>query len=279
MKKTIFLLAAFLGMATDLFAQQDISTLQSDLPEILIGKSISLHFISPEPIKYVDISSRSIVGDLPVNNVLRVKVIPDSLAGLMHADPGTVVTIIGESFIAQYRLRLAAAGATGVCTQVEISQQQMKLLDISSAGMTTPELKTTALAILSERRDGAVRRAQAYEVELKLNHMYTVGDLLFLDLAFTNHTKLLFDTDQLRFKIEDRRITKATNVQSVEVQPLWQLYPESSFQRNRRNIYVLKKITFPENKVLSIELNEKQISGRNLTLKIKYSDVLHADTF
>jgi len=279
MKKTIFLLAAFLGMATDLFAQRGISTLQRDLPEILIGKSISLHFISPEPIKYVDISSRSIAGDLPVNNVLRVKVIPDSLVGLMHADPGTVVTIIGESFIAQYCLRLAAARSAGVCTQVEISQQQMKPLDSSSAGMTTPELKTTALAILSERRPGAVREARAYDVELKLNHIYTVGDLLFLDLTFTNHTKLLFDTDQLRFKIEDRRITKATNVQSVEVQPLWQLYPESSFQRNRRNIYVLKKITFPENKVLSIEMNEKQISGRNLVLQIKYTDVLHADTF
>ncbi|RYZ31815.1 MAG: DUF4138 domain-containing protein, partial [Sphingobacteriales bacterium] len=38
------------------------------------------------------------------------------------------------------------------------------------------------------------------------------------------------------------------------------------------------KITFPGNKVLHIELSEKQISGRVITLNITYQDVLDADT-
>ena len=38
-------------------------------------------------------------------------------------------------------------------------------------------------------------------------------------------------------------------------------------------------MTFPNDKVFSIELSEKQISGRTITLSIDYEDVLYADSF
>ena len=41
----------------------------------------------------------------------------------------------------------------------------------------------------------------------------------------------------------------------------------------------LKKMTFPNDKVLTIELSEKQISGRTISLSIDYEDVLSADSF
>ena len=41
---------------------------------------------------------------------------------------------------------------------------------------------------------------------------------------------------------------------------------------------VLKKLSFPGSKVLHIELNEKQVSGRVITLSISYHDILNADT-
>ena len=34
-----------------------------------------------------------------------------------------------------------------------------------------------------------------------------------------------------------------------------------------------------DDKILTIELSEKQISGRTISLKVKYSDVLSADAF
>ncbi|NCC10952.1 MAG: DUF4138 domain-containing protein, partial [Bacteroidia bacterium] len=39
------------------------------------------------------------------------------------------------------------------------------------------------------------------------------------------------------------------------------------------------KMTFPNDKVLSIEMSEKQISGRTISLSIDYEDVLSADGF
>ena len=38
-------------------------------------------------------------------------------------------------------------------------------------------------------------------------------------------------------------------------------------------------MTFPNDTVLTIELSEKQISGRNISLNIDYEDVLSADSF
>ena len=52
-----------------------------------------------------------------------------------------------------------------------------------------------------------------------------------------------------------------------------------SFRHGYRNVIVLKKMTFPNDKVLTIEMAEKQISGRNIQLSIDYEDVLSADSF
>ena len=42
---------------------------------------------------------------------------------------------------------------------------------------------------------------------------------------------------------------------------------------------VIKKLTFPNDKTLTIEMTEKQISGRNISLNIDYEEVLAADSF
>ena len=57
------------------------------------------------------------------------------------------------------------------------------------------------------------------------------------------------------------------------------LDPAESFKYGYRNVIVLKKLTFPNDKVLTIELSEKQISGRTIYMNIDYEDVLSADSF
>ena len=38
-------------------------------------------------------------------------------------------------------------------------------------------------------------------------------------------------------------------------------------------------MTFPNDKILTIELSERQISGRTIYLNVEYEDVLSADSF
>ena len=42
---------------------------------------------------------------------------------------------------------------------------------------------------------------------------------------------------------------------------------------------VIPKLTFPDEKVLRLEISENQISGRVITLTIEYEDILNADGF
>lgn len=58
-----------------------------------------------------------------------------------------------------------------------------------------------------------------------------------------------------------------------------QLEESRSFKYGYRNILVVKKLTFPNDKILTIEMSEKQISGRAISLNVDYEDVLSADSF
>lgn len=278
MKKLIFFLSLLLA-EFNLIAQQDTGIYRAQLPEITMDSTSSLHIISPEPIRYVDISSHAVAGDLPEENVLRLKWVPDSTGN--HSLAGNnlgVITVIGQTFIAQYQLQSAnATPGNKLAASYDILPQHIRPLHLP-VEISTPELRSHALSLLAMRTP-AIREAKQYGISAELNHVYTLGDLILLDITYHNSTNLAYDIDELRFKIEDKKITKATNVQSVEIRPIWQLYPIGSFKRSYRNIYVLKKATFPASKILSVELSEKQISGRTVTLKIRYRDILEADSF
>ncbi|MEE1302766.1 MAG: DUF4138 domain-containing protein, partial [Bacteroidales bacterium] len=88
-----------------------------------------------------------------------------------------------------------------------------------------------------------------------------------------------FDIDEIRIKLADKKINKATNSQIIELTPALILEDTKSFKKGYRNVIVIKKLTFPNDKVITIEMTEKQISGRNISLNIDYEDVLSADSF
>ena len=105
---------------------------------------------------------------------------------------------------------------------------------------------------------------------MRLNNIYTVGDYFFLDFSIENRARIRFDIDEIRVKLTDKKVSKATNAQVIELQPEMMLEQSKSFLHGYRNIVVIRKITFPNDKVLTIELSEKQISGRNISLNILF---------
>jgi conjugative transposon TraN protein len=274
MKKILFFLAIILaglqGYAQNFPLAAGVKKYQ--LPVIYLAENVSVHFISPEPIQYVDISSKNIIGDLPVKNVLRVR-LKDSI---IRAD--AVITIIGEKFIAQYHV-MSADSITGrdAVTTIAINPGDTHPLDISGIGLSQPQLRQIAFNLFCKRPGHPVEHTKAFGLKASLFHLYTAGDYIFLDMGFANKTNLNYDIDECRFKIDDKKVTKATNIQSLELKPELELYYKPSFQKTYRNIIVLKKISFPGDKVLHIELSEKQLSGRVITLAVSYQDVLDAD--
>lgn len=272
MKKFIYCLAIICMAGLHSYAQLAAGKKKSELPVIYLPRDVSIQFLSPEPIQYVDISTKAISGDLALKNVLRIR-LKDSL----RLAEG-IVTIAGEKFIAQYQV-LPADSITmrDVRTEIPVDLADMHPLDISGIGFSQNQLRQIALNLFCKRPGRAKATEKAFGLKASLNHIYTAGDYIFIDIGYRNKNNLAYDIADLRFHIDDKKITKATNIQSVELKPEFFLFNNPLFQKTYRNIIVLKKLSFPGNKVLHIELSEKQISGRVITLSISYQDLLDAD--
>lgn len=118
-----------------------------------------------------------------------------------------------------------------------------------------------------------------YGMRIRLNNIYSIDKYFFgLELTF-NQTNIQYDNENIRFMVEDKKKTKATTFQSIEISPILVSQQDKSFKKKYRNVFVFEKFTFPEEKVFVIELSEKQLSGRVVRLEVEYSDILNADQF
>lgn len=247
---------------------------KKDLIKIFVNENVSTHFIYSEPISYVDISNKKVVGDLPLSNILRIKPIPDD--SLKSGFIG-VLTIVGEKTIAQFELEYVTEDRA--VKNYQIGNEDIIGFINPEVSLSTNEMRAFCLNILKSKPSNPIAKLKRRKVEARLNGLFTVGDYFFVDLSFHNKSNIRYVIDQIRFRIEDKKIVKSTNYQQIEVTPVFRLYSTPQFKKNYRNIFVFKKFTFPDEKVFSIEMSEEQISGRTMKLKVSYTDVLKADTF
>lgn len=246
---------------------------QDDMEELkvmYINKDVSTHFIALEEISYVDISNNKIVGDIPVGNVLRLKPIEEGANG--------IVTIVTERYFVQYML-VYTDELDKVYTRHNIKYSELRSLMDPEKVLTKADMYDYASKMFVQKKRYYDVSTVSKRLKVTLNNIYTVDKYFFIDLSLKNRSNIQFDIDQIRFKVEDKRMTKATNLQSVEIKPIITYLDDNSFKKNYRNIFVFEKFTFPEDKVFSIEISEKQISGRTILLRISYADVLRADNF
>lgn len=278
----LILLLGNLMTAQDLVPERQLM----DLPNLNLSKGISLHFISPEPIQYVDLSTINLTGDLPAENIARVKISDvsqiDSLKNhkVINLQNLGVITIVAQSFIAQYKINYVEEGLNTTVTNIQIQPEDMQPIEYPKMAFSDIELQKFAINILRKKTVGKpLRQEKDLKLTMQINNIYLINDYLFLDINFLNSSNLGYDIGNLKFSVEDKKIYKATNNQSVIVDPVYQLYNQKSFKKSYRNIYVFKKFTYPNSKVLKIRLFEEHLSGRTLEMTIKYSDILNADTF
>lgn len=261
----------------------------SDLPELEISKGINLHMISPEPIQYVDLSTDKLTGDLPANNIARIKITDNNTSDkdkkkqstpFFTGDTVGIITVVGQSFIAQYKAVYRNADNLNTVTNIHIQAEAMQPIEFDRMVFSNRELRRFALDIIQKKADKKpVRTENNLNLSMQLNNVYVMGDYIFLDMTFKNTSNLSYDLEALKFSIEDKKIHKATNNQSIEMTPVFRLNSQKHFRKNLRNIYVFKKFTYPNSKVMMIRLIEEQLSGRTIEMKVNYSEILKADTF
>lgn len=241
-------------------------------PALYVNETITTHLVMPENIKLVDLSTDKIAGNQCADNIVRLK---PSSAMENQQFIGTV-TLVGERNIALYDL-LYTKNPKEAATLYYVPTQHLSAYQNPSVKMPSKEIAQYAWAIFCSDRKFYNIKSKAYGVSMRVNNIYSVGDYFFIDFSLHNHTNVKYDIEELRVKLMDKKETKATNSQTIELTPEYLLFDTKTFKKDYRNVLVLKKLTFPEEKILQIEIYESQISGRTLQTPISYEDVLHAD--
>ena len=257
--------------ADAVYAQQT----YEEMELLTVNEQVTTVITASEPIRFVDISTDKVAGDQPLSNTIRLK--PKEGA---HEDGEclAIVTIITERYRTQYALLYTTRLQEAVADK-EVQQTEKTAYHNPSVSLSTEEMYAIARQIWSSPAKWRDVKVKKHRMEMRLNNIYSVGDYFFIDFSINNKTNIRFDIDELRFKLADKKMSKATNAQIIELTPAMLLDSRQSFMHGYRNVVVIKKMTFPNDKVFSIELSEKQISGRTITLNIDYEDVLYADSF
>jgi conjugative transposon TraN protein len=274
MKKFLFAAVAFVAMSMDSADAQTSQTSDMSLGTIYVNGQITTHLVMPETIRLVDISTDTIVGNQVNDNIVRLK----PKGAMQDYEQAGIVTVIGERHIAQYKLVYRTC-MTGVCTRFTVPYWDMQEYQNPDVQMSVGEMSRYAIRIFNAKRSVTGIHSKKDKMKAWVNHICSAGDYFFIDFSLENKTKIPYDISEIRVKLEDKKQKKATNYQSVELTPEFMLNCNKHFKKRYRNVLVVKKLTFPEAKVLKIEVSENQISGRTIELNINYDDVLGADCF
>lgn len=248
-----------------------------EMEQLTVNEQVTTVITASEPIRFVDISTDKVVGDQPINNTIRLK--PKEGADVnADGDVLAIITIVTERYRAQYAL-LYTTRLQEAVSDKQIQPEEKIAYHNPAVSMSTEDMTMFARKIWNSPAKIRNVSTKQHRMVMRLNNIYAVGDYFFIDYSIENKTNIRFDIDEIRVKLSDKKLTKATNAQMIELTPSLILEDSRSFRHGYRNVIVLKKMTFPNDKVLTIEMAEKQISGRNIQLSIDYEDVLSADSF
>ena len=248
---------------------------------IQVNKQVTTHIVMPENLKMVDISTDDIAGNQCADNMVRIK--PGSAGPSDDKDFGNgeflgTITLIGERHVAQYDIVYQEDPSKAVSMYTVDYEESMSY---NNPDISMPESEMARLAWAaygSKRKFHNIRNSQ-YGLLAEVYNIYSVGNYFFIDFCLKNQTKVPYDISEMRLTLSDKKETKSTNYQMIELTPSFVLNKAKSFKKGFRQVIVLEKLTFPNDKILNIEIAENQISGRVISLPIRYEDILNADCF
>ena len=111
-----------------------------------------------------------------------------------------------------------------------------------------------------------------FGVQFLVKGIYSHNGLFYFHTQVKNSSNVPFDTDFIRFKIVDKKVAKRTAIQETVIDPV-RSYNEILVIGGKstvRTVYIVPQFTIPDDKILVIELVEKngadtKLSGWKIT--------------
>ncbi|MWB92916.1 conjugative transposon protein TraN [Flavobacterium sp. GA093] len=229
-----------------------------------IGFSKTTSIIFPYKIKSIDKGSAEVLVQKAkgVENILLVK------AAKQHFFQTnlTVVTSDGKLYVfvlnyddscpdLNFKAENAVAASRDVLFSLENENQK--------------RTEQCAWSAYSKKKKISGLKKSKYQIRLEVNGIFIQQNVLYLRVVFENKSKINYDIDQFRFFIRDKRKSKRTASQEIELEPLYATSSSSviPYKSEIIKVYALEKFTIPENKYLTIQMIEKN-GGRHLEVDI-----------
>lgn len=239
--------------------------------DIQVTFSKTVHIIFPSTIKYVDLGSGDIIAAKApgAENVLRVK------AAVENFCDTTNISVICEdgtfySFVVSY-----AQNPTKLNILISDEIFSSKYDEISSR-----QVNAIMQAIYIENKNNIkYLGSKLFSVQMLIKSIYIHEDLYFIHLYIRNASNVGLDIDFIRFKIADKKLVKRKAIQETYIKPLNSFNEQTRIgaHSSSRIIYVLPKFTLADEKLLQIELYEKE-GVRNQIVCIENQDIGNAKT-
>lgn len=261
MRNIVLLTAMLLGLTWPSMAQY----LGYELPvtgTLGISEANTTSLLFPYPIVSVDRGSQDVLAQKPkgVENLLQIKAaqaefVPSNL---------TVITSDGKlyNFLIAYEYE-----------PLTYAYDFSKSTDNSTArfddGKNAEQINAWASMAYHSRNRIQIRERN-YDIALTITGMYVAGDYIFYRVLLENETNISYDVDQLRFFVRDKKISRRTASQEIELLPvsIWQAVEKLPAKGLESFVVVFPKFTIPDKKNLYLQLTEKN-GGRHLLLKVK----------
>lgn len=223
---------------------------------ISTDKTTSLIF--PFAIKHVDRGSQFILAQ-------QIKDVPTILLVKAAANNFTetnlsVVTDDGSlySFIVCYDLKPAA---------------WVHYLPVNSKATTA----MYANAILDNQRTVKHIKEKKWQSTAAIAGIYVKNEVLFYQVSIENKSAIDYTIDFIRFFIRDKKKSKRTAVQEIELKPIYTVgnLNKVAAGSTAKLVFALDKFTIPDAKKLLLQINEKN-GGRHFSIMIKNKELMKA---
>ncbi len=261
------------------------------------------HIIFPAKIKEFDAGTDYVLAQIPetVTNVLRVKANPKATV-FCQADSGkeTNMTVITEdggffSFLIRYQEEPEILNIN-MANNVMADDYTSRSLGINRAAAITFVQSVSAtdgvpvaeadLQNYCERvleRKPFMRNIGASSMRLTnlLTGIYVADKVMYLQFNLRNDSQLDYEVDFVKFYVRDKEKLKRMAAQEVELKPYGRYPVEPKLLRAKTEqqvVYALPMTTLTEDKVMEVELYEKQ-GGRHLRFQVEADVLLLAKPF
>ena len=242
------------------------------------------HIIFPSSVRYVDLGSPNLIAGKAdgAENVIRVK------ATVKNFREETNMSVITESgsfytFNVKYAeepllLNIEMKDFLENGDTTDFSHTRMNIY-FRELGNESPLLvKLIMQSIYKEdRREIRHLGCKRFGVQFLLKSVHSHNGLFYFHTETRNRSNVAFRTDFIRFKIVDKKVPKRTAIQERVIDPV-RSYNEVLVTEGKsdvRTVYAVPQFTIPDDKLLVIELFEKD-GGRHQTIRVENADLVAA---